>query len=68
MDHELLQQMVAERVARRHADAAAERLSRGVRVDDPLERTGGPIWGMRRSVGFLLVRVGLRTALGDARC
>jgi hypothetical protein len=69
MDLELLNVMVAERVARRHDDAAAERLGRQAHVvEDPLVRSGGPIWSIRRSVGFLLVRVGLRTALGGARC
>jgi hypothetical protein len=69
MDRELLHQLVTERVVRRREDAAAERLSRraGV-VEDPLLDPGAPIRGVRRTIGFLLARLGLRTALGGARC
>jgi hypothetical protein len=69
MDQELLHQLAAERVVRRHAEAAHERLAREARaVEGPVLPAAGAIWSVRRGVGFLLVRVGLRTALGGARC
>ena len=68
MDRDLVDQLAADRIAQRHDDATAERLTRHEHTAHGRGvRDVGPVWALRRWVGFVLVRVGLRTALGGAR-
>jgi hypothetical protein len=68
MDHELMAQLAWERLARRRREAATERLVRETRAADALVGSPGRVWSWRRAVGFRLVELGLRTALGGERC
>jgi hypothetical protein len=70
MERMLLHQLVDERRTGRERDAAVERLVRRDRgrAPDAVVTGGGLVWAWRRAVGFRLVRLGLRTALGESRC
>jgi hypothetical protein len=68
MDHELMAQLASERQAKRRRDAAAERLVSGPRAAGAPVEQSGRVRSWRRAVDFRLVKLGLRTALGDERC
>jgi hypothetical protein len=68
MGREWTADMAGERLAKRRADAAVERLAVGPRAVHTADAPAGRVWAWRRALGFRLVELGLRTALGAERC